>query len=229
MPAQPNQSVIDGLTVLQAAAGREEAVGSRQLAGELGLEPTRVNRLLKTLAALGMLQQTADRRYRPGPGIHVLAAQAMYGSGLLPRVTPILRGLSVHGCVVAMGVLWREQVAYLYHAAPGMAPEQAIGRVGLFPAMQSGIGVALLSKARPRSRHHVLMATRRRGYADVATDDARGTRSLGVTTPGRDDLGLAFAGAIDGRRVPALVEALQTAAEEISRAIESGEAATVVI
>jgi len=90
LPAQPNQSLIDGLACLQQLASEREPVGGRELARDLGLEPTRVHRLLRTLAHLGLAQQDAQRRYRPGPGIHVLAAQAMFGSGLLRRALPVL-------------------------------------------------------------------------------------------------------------------------------------------
>src|SRR5687768_12021147 len=78
--SQANQSIIDGISVLQALATSEEPVGSRELARRLGLENTRVNRLLKTLAAIGMAEQNVVRKYSPGPGMHVLAAQSLYAS-----------------------------------------------------------------------------------------------------------------------------------------------------
>src|SRR5687767_1336816 len=119
-PAQPNQSLIDGLTVLQALAVAAGPVGGRALARELNLEPTRVNRLLKTLAFLGMAEQTSDRKYFPGPGMHILAARALYGSGLVTRAMPYLEQLVArYDRVVALGVLWRDQVSYLYHWQPG--------------------------------------------------------------------------------------------------------------
>jgi DNA-binding IclR family transcriptional regulator len=125
---------------LQAVAGSESPVGSRQLARELGLEPTRVNRLLKTLAALGLIAQTAGRRYAAGPGIHILAAQSLYASGLIRYALPVLESLHDTGYLVAMGVLWRDKVSYLYHAAPGTPSIEAVGTRGFFPAMESGIG-----------------------------------------------------------------------------------------
>src|SRR3954470_11988766 len=85
LPAQPNQSLIDGLSVLQALAVSNEPVGGRALARQLGLEPTRVNRLLKTLAHLGMARQDPDRKYLPGPAMHVLSALSLFGSGLIRR------------------------------------------------------------------------------------------------------------------------------------------------
>jgi DNA-binding IclR family transcriptional regulator len=59
-PAQPNRSLFDGLLVLRLLTAAAEPGGTRQLARDLGLEPTRVNRLAKTLAALGFLSQTPN-------------------------------------------------------------------------------------------------------------------------------------------------------------------------
>ncbi|HEY7118600.1 MAG TPA: IclR family transcriptional regulator C-terminal domain-containing protein [Tepidisphaeraceae bacterium] len=145
LPAQPNQSLIDGLTVLQALAVTKDAVGGRALARQLNLEPTRVNRLLKTLAYLGMARQTPNRKYLPGPAMHVLAAQSLFGSGLIRRALPLLEGLQRHGHVVALGVLWRDQVCYLYHWEPGETSASALGRLNLYPASQSSIGRMLLA------------------------------------------------------------------------------------
>lgn len=145
LPAQPNQSLIDGLACLQAIATASEAVGSRELARRLGLEPTRVNRLIKTLAHLGLTAQTEARKYTVGPAIHVLAAQTLFASGLLRRALPVLRGLQSTRCWVALGVLWQDQVSYLCHADPLRPVEEGIGRISLYPATQSSIGMALLA------------------------------------------------------------------------------------
>ena len=222
MPAQPNQSLIDGLAVLQAIAGRDGAVGGRELARDLGLEPTRTNRLLKTLAALGLALQGEDRRYRPGPGVHVLAAQALHGSGLLRRAVPHLERLHRHGLTVALGVLWREHVSYLYHAQPGMAAADAIGRAGLYPAVESGIGMALLAAHGDLRQHPTrrgqLQRIRRDGYAFVATQH-RGHHSLGVALPDASGAGIALAGRISATRVPALVADLIAAARACAEGV----------
>ena len=144
LPAQPNQSLIDGLTVLQALAVSTEPVGGRALARQLGLEATRVNRLLKTLAYLGMARQTPNRKYLPGPAMHVLSAQSLFGSGLIRRALPVLEALQETGKVVALGVLWRDHVSYLYHWEPGVSAASALGRMNLYPASQSSIGRMLL-------------------------------------------------------------------------------------
>ncbi|MCQ3830199.1 helix-turn-helix domain-containing protein [Microbulbifer elongatus] len=142
---QANQSIIDGFAVLQALAMSEDPIGSRELARRLGMETTRVNRLLKTLAYMGITQQTPNRKYVPGPGMHVLATQSLYASRLLRSAIAPLEKLAFFGHTVALGVLWQDSVSFLYHRRPGMASAEAIGRIGLRPATTSGIGMALLS------------------------------------------------------------------------------------
>ncbi|MBT3377780.1 MAG: helix-turn-helix domain-containing protein [Lentisphaerae bacterium] len=145
-PAQINQSLVNGLTCLLRLASTREAVGGRQLARELDLEPTCVNRLLGTMAHLGFAEKTADRKYRPGPAIHVLSAMSMRGSQLLNVALPHLRSLSADaGHAVALGVLWRCHVCYLFHGR-----EEALGKAlagaDLFPADKSSIGRILLAQ-----------------------------------------------------------------------------------
>lgn len=145
--AQINQSILDGIGVLQALAGSDRPVGGKDLAELLGLDSTRVNRLLKTLASIGMTQQTNSRKYTPGPGIHVLAAQSLYASGLLRSAIPSLEKLNQFNLTVAMGVLWFDTVSFIYHAKPGMTAAEGIGRIGIRAATTSGIGMALLATA----------------------------------------------------------------------------------
>ena len=146
LPAQPNKSVLDAVEVIMTLAAHEEPLGSRELARALHLEATRANRLLKTLSATGIAHQTPDQRYGPGPGMHVLSAMSMHGSGLLRAAEPSLRDLTRFGSIVALGVLWRSQVAYLFHWRPGITYSEAIGRVGVFEATHSSIGIALLAE-----------------------------------------------------------------------------------
>lgn len=144
--AQPNQSLIDGIATLQALATSPEPVGNRELARRLGFEVTRVNRFLRTLAYLGIARQTADRKYTAGPGMHVLSAQSLFASGLIRRALPALEALRPLGYTIAMGVLWRDNVSYLFHAPPGTDSAHALGRIGLYPATTGGIGMALLAE-----------------------------------------------------------------------------------
>jgi DNA-binding IclR family transcriptional regulator len=226
LPAQPNQSLIDGLSCLQAVVGRSSPVGGRALARELGLEATRVHRLLKTLEHLGLTAQGPDRKYRAGPGVHGLAAQALFASGLLRRAAPHLEGLGRFGHIVALGVLWGDQVSYLYHALPGMRPAEALGRAGLYPARRSGIGRALLARGdlrrAPAGLRGELRAARERGYAVGLSEP--GKRSVGVALPGNEAAAIALAGELDEAEIPALAAALQAAARAIHEAPDPASA-----
>jgi DNA-binding IclR family transcriptional regulator len=230
LPAQPNQSLVDGLAVLQALASAGQPVGSRAMARQLGIEPTRANRLLKTLAALGVVRQAEDRRYEPGPGMHVLAAQAMFGSGLVQRAMGPMASLRQPRLAVALGVLWRMEVAYLIHAAPNQAIATGIGRVGLFPAERSAIGVALLARRPEREVRALLEAAgrevdasglnrrlrhaRRHGYAAVEQDDD--VLSLAVVLPGQSDAAIAVSGQGVIHEIVDQVDRLKSVARQIT-------------
>lgn len=236
--SQANQSIIDGISVLQALATSEEPVGSRELARRLGLENTRVNRLLKTLASIGMAEQNAVRKYRPGPGMHVLAAQSLYASGLLRNAIVSLEKLAYFKLTVALGVLWQNSVSFLYHARPGMSASEGIGRIGLRDATTSGIGMVLLAMqpeeqvARiyqgrdipgyPRGLKSLLRelaAIRKKGYArvEVFPENAVRTPSHSVAVPVGNPVNsaIALSGWIPETAMNEIVEALQQARREI--------------
>lgn len=138
---------MDGLEVLRELAISREAISCKYIAEKLGFEMTRVNRILKTLDYMGLAYRDKSRHYLPGPGIHVLAVQSMIGSGLLRRALPVLEGLGKYKLTVALGVLWRDSVSYLYHNhAATLNTFDAIGRLALHPAETSSVGIVLLSE-----------------------------------------------------------------------------------
>ena len=147
MTAQPNQSVGNALACLVALTDADGAVGSRELARRLGFEHTRVNRLLGTLAELGLAERTADRKYRPGAGIHGLAAGAMRSSGLLQAALPEIRALHDAGFGVALGLLWFGRVVYLYHGNPQRPLEENIAAHAPWDPQDSSIGKVLTARA----------------------------------------------------------------------------------
>jgi DNA-binding IclR family transcriptional regulator len=223
-PAQPNQSLIDGLTVLQALAVAAGPVGGRALARELNLEPTRVNRLLKTLAFLGMAEQTSDRKYLPGPGMHIQA---------MPHLEKLVARFDR---VVALGVLWRDQVSYLYHWQPGITSVEAVGRLNAYPASQSSIGRIILARASeefvrtlyqgkeialfPGGIDDFLTALRKereQGYAYVVQRAEPFTSSLAVPLGDPPYAGLALGGGVPPEQIEECVAALREAAREIER------------
>lgn len=229
--AQPNQSLIDGIATLQALATSGVPVGGRELARRLGFEPTRVNRLLKTLAYLGIASQTADRKYTSGPGMHVLAAQSLFASGLIRRALPVLESLRRFNLVVALGVLWRDNVSYLYHAPPGVGSAEAVGRIGLYPATNGGIGLALLAtrsndevaeiyegREIPSFPHGIaslltyLDEVRALGYVRVLVKPEVEQHSLAVPVGDPTRAAIAMSGWIPPESTKTLVEALHAAA-----------------
>ena len=137
MSSQPNQSLIDGIRCLQYLVSSDRAIGCRELARLMGINTTRVNRLLMTMASIGLTMQDEHRRYLPGPGIHALAAQSIRG--------PELFSHAPRDIVVALGVLWEDQVIYIWHAVPGSQASQALAGFHMLPAWQSVIGMSLLA------------------------------------------------------------------------------------
>ncbi|MFT6434660.1 MAG: DNA-binding IclR family transcriptional regulator [Candidatus Azotimanducaceae bacterium] len=147
MPRQPNKSLIDGLKVLQFAISYPQGVGVNTIATELGIDTTKVHRLLRTLAAGGYLRQIKGRKYVPDAAIAVLAAQAMQGAGFVDHVYPILDELHKStGMLVAYGMLWNRQVTYLYHAKPGIKAGMGLAGHTLVDATQSRLGLAMLAR-----------------------------------------------------------------------------------
>jgi DNA-binding IclR family transcriptional regulator len=230
-PAQPNQSLIDGLEVLKLLAVHEGGIGSREAARQLGLEPTRANRLLKTLGALGLARQGADAKYAAGPGMHVLAAQSLVGSGFVRRSIAPLESLRDLGLTVAMGVLWRRQVCYLYFAGPTTSPTDALGGRGLFAAERSAIGMPLLAAlpdvdvrslyadADAGALDAVLAGLRgvhEQGYAHLPADAGRDAAAVGVAVGAPPYAAIALAGAFNPANVPKLVQRLHAAATAIA-------------
>ena len=146
LPSQPILGLIDGMEVLQLLASEGRAMSGVEISKELEIEKTKVNRILKTLAFLGFTMPTNNRKYTLGPAIHVLSAQLLHGSGLVKNALKYLIELTELNVVVAMGVLWRDKVTYLYHWQPGILPSEGLGSMDLFPATQSSIGLALLAE-----------------------------------------------------------------------------------
>jgi DNA-binding IclR family transcriptional regulator len=233
--AQPNQSLIDGIATLQALATSTEPVGTRELARRLGFEATRVNRLLRTLAYLGIARQTADRKYTSGPGMHVLAAQSLFASGLIRRALPPLNQLRRFGLTVALGVLWRDNVTYLFHAPQGTDVSEALGRIGLVPATRGGIGMALLAALSDEEVRYLyahatdiprfpqglepllleLQEIRANGYARVLVDPQQKFHTVAITVGDPVHSAIGLSGRIPKANTKTIVNALRAAAAEI--------------
>ena len=233
-PAQPNKSLKNGLACLQALAALDRPAGSRELSRLLGIEHTKVNRHLGTLTELGLAARTRDRKYMPGPAIHVLAAQALKGSGLLAAALPHIRPLMDERLAVALGILWQGRVCYVVFARPGEPVEQGIGSQALYPAAISTVGRPILAAGagslldealqaaamdgHPFTRRELkaeLALVRKQGYALRTEAGVINSISVAVGTP--PVAGLAFSGTIAPNAVSHLVARLAEAAGRIAR------------
>lgn len=147
MATQLNQGLIDGLACLNTLAASAEPLGGRELARRVGIHHVKVNRLLMTLAEVGLVRQNDQRRYLPAGGLHVLAALALHGSGLLRRARPVLADLHARwpDQTLAIGARWQDQVTYLYHHRGGDG--LGTGSSNLIPAEHSSVGQVLLAAA----------------------------------------------------------------------------------
>lgn len=233
MPAQPNQSLINGISCLQTVVGAGGAIGSREVARLMGEEHTRVSRLLSTLAQIGLLEQTPQRKYQPGPGLHVLAAQSLHGSMLLTCALPHLKQLMDRGMTVALGVLWQQQICFLFHSKPGQPLEESIGRHELHPAERSSPGLALLAHATPPSQDKlsralieaeptmpvqhldaVLAGVRELGYARLRFAE-KGILSIGLPLGSPPIAALGLSGPWDASETGRVVELMRETREKI--------------
>lgn len=224
-PAQKVNGLIDGLAVLSELATSEEPVAGKVLSERLSLSPVRVSRLLKTLAHLGLTRKLTSRKYAIGPGIHVLAAQSMAASGLLSRSLPILERLCSLERTVALGVLWRDTVCYLFHHTPGDDFPRGFSRQNLYAATNSSIGLALLAEMSDAEVKSVvgakftpelsalLTAARENGYAAK-----RHPSHVSMAVPVGDPAyaGLAISGIRDDSEIEMFRERLTLAAAEIA-------------
>ncbi len=142
-PAQPNQSIIRGFLILQEVIGLGRPSGSREISRLLDMEHSSVNRILGTLAATGFLVQDMDKKYLPGPRIHVLSALSLNASQVIPASLPVLQPFHDLGAVVALGSLWRETVVYFLHAKADQDLAHSVGVHENYPANKSVIGTVL--------------------------------------------------------------------------------------
>jgi DNA-binding IclR family transcriptional regulator len=206
------------------------------MAGELGMETTRVHRLLRTLSHLGLVMQTDNRKYAPGPAISVLAAQTLHATRFSERALPHLEKLR-HSLrkTVAMGVLWDRSVTYLYHGKGHQTWQKAISGHALWPATQSGLGIAILSQltnaeVTERFAGHptpgfatlkellaTLDETRRQGYAFVHTHLNR--RTLALTLENSTALAVGVTGVLRESDVKNLLPRLQETATTIDEGL----------
>ncbi|MDV7105598.1 helix-turn-helix domain-containing protein [Vibrio sp. TH_r3] len=207
MSSQPNQSLIDGIRCLQYLASSDAPLGCRELARQLNMSPTKVNRLLMTMESIGLTMKDEKRRYLPGAGIHALGAQSMRSSHLFRKSITVLENIAPHDHIVALGVLWEDKVVYLYHSKPGQKGFEALLDYKIQPAYHSVIGLCLLADhsdekliallGQERFDSILPAITQKRAFNHVLFDHTDGELSMAVPIASADKAALAFAGFYD--------------------------------
>jgi len=206
--------------------GAARPVTCTEMAERLGVERTKAGRLLGTLAYLGMLERLPDLSYIPGPGIHVLSAMSLRGSGLLRYALPHIQRMKEKWDMDArLGVLWRDQVSFLYHSVGDREVADSIAGARPWPAAKSTIGKVLLAQKGDDEIRAILAAgeydedmaeighIRKCGY--VMYEESL-TMAIGMPATA----GLAFKGKIAKAKVGQLIEEVRSVVQSIAEKIE---------
>lgn len=150
------QSVDRALQVLTALQGaRRMSLG--ELAARLGLPPSTVHGIVRTLLAHGMVAQERDSgRYRLGPATLRLGNVYLDTLELRARVDGWAHDLAARtGCAVRTGVLLLTDVVVVHHV-PRPDGSRQMAEVGIvIPAHASALGKAVLAFD-PAARAQVL-------------------------------------------------------------------------
>jgi DNA-binding IclR family transcriptional regulator len=140
------QSVDRALRVLAVLSGaRRMSLG--EIAGQLGLPPSTVHGIIRTLLAHGMVLQERDSaRYRLGPATLRLGNVYLDTLDLRSRVGPWAESLATRtGCAVRTGVLLLSDVVVVHHV-PRPDGSRQMPEVGIvIPAHASALGKAILA------------------------------------------------------------------------------------
>jgi DNA-binding IclR family transcriptional regulator len=157
------------LTVLQG--GRRMSLG--EIATALGLPPSTVHGIIRTLAAHGMVEQERDSlRYRLGPATLRLGNVYLDTLELRSRVAPWAEDLARRtGCAVRTGVLLLTDVVVVHHE-PRPDGTRQMPEVGIvIPAHACALGKVLLAYD-DRARDRILTGPRRSMTGDTITEPA---------------------------------------------------------
>ena len=140
------QSVDRALTILEVLARVGEA-GVTEIAGELGVHKSTAFRLVSTLEAHRLVEQTTDRgRYRLGVGVLRLAGATTARLDLVQEARPVCRQLAADtGETVNIAVLSESSALYLDQVAGSSAlqPHNWVGQH--IPLHATSNGKVLLS------------------------------------------------------------------------------------
>lgn len=214
MPVKPVDSLLKGLSVLEALARHPGGLALPEVVAGTGLPKATAYRMLKTLTGSGyLLYFPGTATYRLGPKVMSLGMSALAGQDLAGLSDPLLRELSKRiGQNVNLGILDGGEVVYIIRIKVRriLGIDLTVG--SRLSAHNTAIGLALLafmdSKALPETIDLIardpqaakdigaagnrllerLEGVRRRGYALIEDEYFAGLMSVAVPILGRDGL-----------------------------------------
>ena len=210
-----NQSVARALSILNLLASRGEPVGVREIARQLDLAPSIAQRLVKTLARSGFLEQTGTTlRYAIGYRAFQVGNSFVAQSNLHTAVMPELYALADEHINAFLGVMRDAAVVYLatvqsngpvaINHRPGAQTHlhsTAMGKALLAEMPEEQVRALLtkspLPRLTPRTKTAVsqlmleLETVRRQGYSVSEEENRLGFFSIGAIV--RDAFGVAVA------------------------------------
>jgi DNA-binding IclR family transcriptional regulator len=145
------QSIERAVAILETVANNPDGISLVEISALLGLHNSTVFHLIKTLAALGVVEQFSDtKQYRVGSRLFLLAAGAMNENNMLMQATPILEALSREtGEAAHLAIRSRHEIVVVARtAATGLL--QLSGYTGATrPAHCTAIGKVLMAAVAP--------------------------------------------------------------------------------
>lgn len=141
------QSIERAAAILRLLSGRSRRLGVAELAGELRLPKGTVYGILRTLQAVGFVEQDRDSgKYQLGPALLHMGSSYLDGNELRTRALNWADGLAARsGESVRIGTLHESQVLIVHHVFRPDDTRQALEVGSLLPLHATALGKALLA------------------------------------------------------------------------------------
>src|ERR671916_78847 len=150
---QPNVMTIQPLeraaAILRLLSGRNRRLGVVELAGELQLPKGTVHGILRTLQAVGFVEQERSGKYQLGAALLHMGSSYLDGNELRTRALNWSDSLAARsGESVRIGTLHENQVLVVHHVFRPDDSRQALEVGALVPAHATALGKVLLAANR---------------------------------------------------------------------------------
>ena len=143
----PIQSIERAAAILRLLSGRNRRLGVVQLAGELKLPKATVHGILRTLAAVGFVEQDAETgKYQLGAALLHMGSSYLDGNELRARALNWSDSLAARsGESVRIGTLHETKVLIVHHVFRPDDSRQALEVGALLPGYATALGKVLLA------------------------------------------------------------------------------------